>query len=133
MSNYSLINNDTAESISMLPGVEWTDEFSWSPVAQSTPEYTRGGAQVIQRSTKLAGRPITLDGDKGWLKRGDIKTLQNWRGSAKPQMTLTLPDGRVFLVIFAEHNEAINYTPVRRSTPENDTDWCRFTLSLITA
>lgn len=50
--------------------LEWTDEFTWSPIQQSVAT-TLSGALVIQESKQLRGKPITLQGkeDMGWIQR----------------------------------------------------------------
>ena len=54
----------------------WTDEFGWSPVEQST-EYSTTGALLVDVATKLAGRPITLEGKETatWLPRATCVAL----------------------------------------------------------
>ncbi len=123
MADWQLKRNDTDETLIFPEDMRWTDEFNWSDLAQSTPEYTRAGAQVIQQSTKLAGRPITLGGEWVWNDRGDYKTLQAWSEVPKLQMTLTRGNADAaenYTVIFRNHDGAIDCEPVLFLTPEPD-------------
>lgn len=122
MTNWQLKRNDTNETIELPQDLLWSDEFDWSRLAQSAPKYTVGGAVVIQQGVKLAGRPITLTGEWVWLKRGDYQQLQDWSAVPALQMTLTRYDGRVFSVIFSNHDKAIDCQPVVYRTPEKADD-----------
>jgi len=70
--------------------LEWVDEFSWAPV-QQTIETTLTGALVIQESTQLRGRPITLQGkdDMGWIQRSVGEQLLQLRDTAGCTMVLS--------------------------------------------
>ena len=83
----------------------WQDEFAWSPVVQSV-DYGLTGALIVQESTRLAGRPITLIGQSSgnqsaacWIARADLLTLQAALDVAGAQFALTLHDGRTFTVM----------------------------------
>ena len=69
--------------------LEWVDEFSWSPIQQSV-ETSLTGALIIQESTQLKGRPITLQGkdDMGWIPRSIGENLMLMRNSAGLTMNL---------------------------------------------
>lgn len=69
--------------------LDWVDEFSWSPV-QQTKTYTITGALLIEEGTRLAGRPITLEGriETAWCARSTIKQLRTW--AATPGIVLAL-------------------------------------------
>lgn len=123
MSDNTLKRNDTNETITLPQDMQWQDEFTWSDLAQSIPQRTRGGALVIQQSQKLSGRPITLGGEWVWSDRGDYKKLQEWSAVKKMTMTLTLSNAdpiRTFAVAFRTHEGAIDCRPVVFATPEPD-------------
>ncbi|PID65573.1 MAG: hypothetical protein CR977_00795 [Gammaproteobacteria bacterium] len=123
MPNNTLFRADINETIELPEDMQWTDEFEWSDLAQATPQYTRGGALVIQQSTKLAGRPVTLGGEWVWVNRGDYKKLQEWTAIPQLQMTLTLHNAnpaRTFTVTFRTHEGAIDCRPVVFTAPELD-------------
>jgi hypothetical protein len=84
-------------------GMVWSDEFGWNPVEKSL-EYSLTGAALIDAGVRLAGQPITLQGeaDAGWIKRGGLVALQALN-AADPvgEHALVLADGRTFTVQFA--------------------------------
>lgn len=84
-------------------GMVWSDEFGWNPVEKSL-EYSVTGAALIDAGVRLAGRPITLQGeaDAGWIKRGGLVALQALNaGDPVGEHALVLADGRSFTVQFA--------------------------------
>lgn len=88
----------------ILPnGLYWSDEFLWSPTAQST-EYTITGAIIVREATKQAGRPITLIGQQDGtnhtveMSRLALKALYAALVTAGAVFTLTLHDSRQFTV-----------------------------------
>lgn len=84
-------------------GMVWSDEFGWNPVEKSL-EYSLTGAALIDAGVRLAGQPITLQGeaDAGWIKRGGLVALQALNaGDPVGEHTLVLADGRSFTVQFA--------------------------------
>ena len=81
----------------------WSDEFGWSRIEKSL-EYSVTGAALIDAGLRLAGRPITLQGEveAGWIKRGALAALQALADAdATGVHTLALADGRTFNVQFA--------------------------------
>jgi len=118
----------TLDAIVLPADLLWIGEFDWSPVAQNQ-EYTTEGALIIEPSTKLAGRAITLSGGGfAWVSRSTIKLLYA-KLVAGIEMTLTLEDGRVFTVGWRYPNP-IETTPVIEQTPPEDTDNHYITLNL---
>lgn len=63
--------------IELPRGMLWVDEFNWSAVSKSV-ERSITGAQVIDASPLLAGRPITLQADEtqGWIQRTALQQVQ---------------------------------------------------------
>lgn len=82
--------------------LDWTDEYDWSPVEQST-EYSTEGALLVDVAVKLAGRPITLNGadTAAWISRAVCDTLQAW--SALPGIELTLIVRGVTRTVMFDH------------------------------
>lgn len=81
----------------------WVDEFGWSRIEKSL-EFSLTGAALIDAGVRLAGRPITLQGEveAGWIRRGALAALQTLAGSdATGAHALVLADGRTFNVQFA--------------------------------
>jgi hypothetical protein len=122
--------------ITLPQGLRWSDEFDWTPLAQST-EYSLTGALIVERATKQAGRPITLVGGKDfvWITRAALlalKVLLDTRATS----TLTLHDARTFSVIpDAEPLTAYQLPRVKDSgfsNPNGDTWYVIESLKLIT-
>lgn len=82
----------------------WVDEFARSNVARSM-EPSITGALIVDMSVRAqVGRPITLQGvdDHGWVRRDGLLSLYALSNQALEEMTLTLADGRSFIVNFAD-------------------------------
>lgn len=47
--------SDGTTTIELPPDLHWRDEFSWTPVEQST-EYSLTGALIVQSGARQAGR-----------------------------------------------------------------------------
>lgn len=120
--NWKLTRNDTNASIEIPEDMQWLDEFGWSKVSQSKPQYSLTGAMFVFRGTKKAGRPITLGGDWAWIDRSDVVELRNWMDEPELKMTLTHPDGKISNVIFRLDENALESNPVHYQTPEADND-----------
>lgn len=106
----------TLGSIQIPRGMVWTDEFGWSRVEKSL-EYSVTGAALIDAGVRLAGRPISLQGevDAGWIKRGTLAALQAL-ADADPtaEFALVLADGRSFTVQFAPGVLPVEGKPIAR-------------------
>jgi len=99
----------TLDTITLPDDLLWIDEFAFSAIVQQG-DYALDGALILQESTVLAGRPITLVGaqDKAWATRATVLALQALADAATDtNHTLTLNDARTFTVRF------------RRSSPSN--------------
>lgn len=122
----------TLDSIPLSPSMKWPDEFSWSHVAAKS-EYSLTGALLIQASRKLAGRPITLaaEEDSGWCPRSTVLAAQALADIPGKEMVLTLPDGRIFRVIFRPGEIGVEAHPVLPKAIPLPDDWYVMTLRLI--
>jgi len=116
----------TLGAIALPDTLVWEDEFTWSPVEQSTVEYSLTGAPIVQQSTKLAGRPITLAGKSdsnahtGGISRTNLLALQTALTVTGATWTLTLHDARTFTVMAAPDPLDAEPLPVYRSfSPAN--------------
>lgn len=88
------------DSIELDDQLEWTDEFDWDAVTQEL-ERSIGGALLVQEGIKLHGRPITLKANGGvWTPLSVVRQLEALRDQRLKVMSLVLPDGREFSVIF---------------------------------
>ena len=120
MANWTLTRKDTSDHLELPGDMRWTDEFDWQALAQATPQYSLGGAVIVQQGTMLAGRPITLSGEWIWLPRATLLTLAAWADVPELEMTLTTPDGRNYNTCFARPALS-NTTPVNYASPEDGT------------
>lgn len=96
----------------------WVDEFNWSEV-EKTIGYSTGGALLIDVGTKLAGRPITLQGvDRhGWLRRSVLEEVRALAADGEAVYTFTHADGRTFTVTFAAE-DPVTAVPTTGTRPE---------------
>ena len=118
--HWTLTRKDNNERLELPARLRWTDEHDWQAIAQATPQYSLGGAAIIQQGTMLAGRPITLGGEWIWLPRATLLTLAAWADVPELEMTLTTPDGRSYNTCFARPALS-NTTPVNYASPEDGT------------
>lgn len=89
----------TLGAVTLPQGLVWSDEFDWTPIAQST-EYSLTGALIVEQAEKQTGRPITLLGGRefAWLTRSEVTALKTLLNTGAV-MTLTLHDARTFNVL----------------------------------
>ena len=99
-------------TLALSDRLAWTDEFAWSPVEQST-EYSTTGALLIDVSTKLAGRPITLEGKETatWVSRALCSTLQAWAALPGAEFDLVVR-GVTRTVMFDHAKGGFEATPI---------------------
>lgn len=66
----------TLAGIPLPADLEWTDEFSYTPIRQRT-ETTLSGALIVEETAQAKGRPITLAGgdDAAWVTRATVDAL----------------------------------------------------------
>lgn len=78
-------------TLALSERMDWTDEWSWSPVQQST-EYGTTGALLVDVAVKQAGRPITLVGTQtmAWIPRAMCATLGAWAALPGAEFGLVL-------------------------------------------
>lgn len=114
----SLTRTDTQETIEFPHDLRWIDELDWQAVAQSTPERTLSGGQIIQQGIKKSGRPITLSADNVWLSLAKVRKLRDWTDVPELTMIYTHYDGRTFDVCFCLHEQAVKAEPVHFIAPE---------------
>ena len=105
--------SDGLTTITFSDDLQWSDEFAWATVEQTT-QRTITGALIVQSSVRSAGRPITLAADAdsaGWLQRSTVDQLSAWAAVAGKTMTLTYR-GVAHQVAYRHQDVAITATPV---------------------
>lgn len=117
----------TLDGIQLPDQLVWDDEFAWSPANQQI-TLTLTGAQFIQESA-ASGRPISLlHTDKAWITRAALSQLKAKEAQLGLQMTLTMHDGRRFLVMFKRDPNGVEADPVVEYADPDDADL--YTVSL---
>lgn len=108
----TLTHTASSTTVTLPDALNWTDEYSWSPVQQTT-SYTTTGALLIEEGVKQAGRPITLEGadDKTWCTRAMVDQLHTWAQTPGLLLTLTLR-GTARTVTFDHSKDALQGLPV---------------------
>ena len=98
--------------LTLPDALSWSDEYTWSPV-QQTKTYTTTGALLIEEGTRLAGRPITLEGaeDRTWCTRELVDALHVLAQTPGIVMTLVLR-GVSHSVTFDHERGALQGLPV---------------------
>lgn len=101
-----------ATTLELSSDLLWSDEFAWSAI-KSSESYSLTGALIVQRGTKLKGRPITLqpeDDSSAWMPRATLDQLLAWANSG---VALTLTIRGVSRAVQFRYNEiAIDSRPV---------------------
>lgn len=133
MKHWILKRKDNQAALELHGQFDWVDEFDWQSLAQSDGVRSLSGALIIQQGMKLAGRPITLNGDRAWIRRGDLRLLQEWADVPELTMQLDSPDERRFSVIFRRPalTEMTAIKPYRIAEQQDDDAW-RVTIHLMT-
>lgn len=100
----TLYNIHADTTLTLSDRLQWTDEFSRSPVVNAVRWGTWGDAQ-IHVGEKQAGLPITLDGrdTQAWISRDACATLRAWAAQPGAIFKLTLR-GSVYYVVFDHSN-----------------------------
>jgi hypothetical protein len=121
-----------AATVQLDVDLDWTDEFDWS-TTQSRRRYSAGGALLLDVGTKLAGRPLTLQGTEssGWMPRSSLLTLRAWTDDQAASMTLSFR-GVTYAVGFAAVDAPVTCVPVAPWVDPIATDWVVPTIRLIT-
>ncbi len=108
----TLTHTASSTTLTLPDALNWSDEYTWSPVQQSK-TYTTTGTLLIEEATQQAGRPITLEGseDTTWCTRALVDQLHTWARAAGIVLTLTLR-GVAHQVTFDHERGALQGLPV---------------------
>ena len=122
----------TIDTIELPGDLLWSDELTWSDRKQNERPSLAGG-EIVQRSTKTSGRPITLTTPNGvWVTRAQVNALRALADTADT-FTVTHPDGRTFTCQFRWGGNAgpVDAAYVLFRSPPDDGDPCTMTLRLM--
>lgn len=128
----SITLSDGSTTLTLNPDLFWSDEYNWNPVEQAA-DRSVTGANIIQASALMSGRPITLepeDDSSAWTMRSQVETLRNWAAVAGKQMTLTLR-GVSRTVIFRHQDGGFEARPVLHYREMVSADFYRVTIRLM--
>lgn len=102
------------QTVELSDRLDWTDEFAWTPVAQ-TLDYSVTGALLINWGTRQAGRPITLEGTQtaAWASRTTCAVLAGWANQAGIVLQLVLR-GQNWAVRFDADKKGFEARPLTR-------------------
>lgn len=131
-----LIDQVTMAEIALPNDLLWVDEFEWTAVLSGS-EYSITGSLLIDRSVKLAGRPISLeapDNEMAWISRATHEALRAAASIPDRRFKLLLEyptDHREFTVEFAPVETPLEGSPVK-GFPEHESDaWFSVKLKFI--
>ena len=124
------------DGLTLPDALQWRDEHDWNQIAQ-TQDRSVTGALLVQEALKHYGRTITLTGDdeSNWITKAEMDALNAKEAELNKKMTVTLPDGQVFSVMFNRNGGgAIKAKQVWRweGVPTPDTYYTLLNLRLIT-
>jgi len=102
----------------------WTDEYAWSPVVTEARTGTNG-MLLVHVGTRLAGRPISLDGQGGnaWITRAQCDQMDAWaalpgatftlvlRGAARTVLLIEFQAEPIWKLLDGEHTPELLYVP----------------------
>jgi hypothetical protein len=121
------------DGVTLGGSLQWTDQFTYTPVAQST-RRTLGGGLAIFSKALLAGRPITLTGteDSGWITKAMLDSLVARAAVAGAVYSFNF-HGQEFSVVF-RHDDApaVDFQPLQPKAVYSSGDYFTGTLKLLT-
>ena len=125
-------------ALSLPQDLIWSDELTWSAVAQAK-ESGIWGTLIVDAMARNGGQPITLtgEGNSAWIERSTLLTLKAWALIPGQRFTLELR-GQTFTVIFdhgtEEETRAMAMSAVVDYCDPEATDYyCSLTLRFIEA
>jgi hypothetical protein len=135
MSTLVYVSNATppvTTSITLPDDLLWRDEWGWNPVVHSL-DQTLSGALIVETATRLAGRPVTLEGGQnyGWITRLTLAQVQALAAIEGAVMSLTLPGRSAMDVMFRLDQTAIEAHQILSLSEPGDDDPFQVTLSFM--
>ena len=121
---HTLTNPTNSASVVLPPDLIWTNEFTYTPIAQAS-ERSITGALILDTAVKTGGRPIVLQGaeNAAWLLRNEAKTLlDSWVSLPGKVFALSL-NGRVLQVVFDHEAGPMQMQPVVDYSDPVDADF----------
>ena len=131
MNNWILRNTADGETLQLHQQFHFKNRYDWQQMAQSETQRTLSGGIVIQRSLKLNGREIELNGENAQVKREVLEKLQEW-ATQNLKFSLESPTGEKINVIFAPKGWEIIKERIIREDDQSQEDVFRINLFFIT-
>lgn len=119
--------------IDLNKNIEWTDRYSWSPVAMQSRRLL-GGGQVNYLQQLSKGRPITLSASnsRGWLTKTEVEALFAAAASVGATYSFTF-FGESFSVAFNfSQGQAVQMSPLQSKQEPDAEDFFVGTIRLLT-
>ncbi len=119
--------------VTLSGSLQWTDRFSYTPVAQEVLT-TLGGNPVVYSKSLHGNRPVTLVAteDTGWLTKSMVDSIIAIASVPGGVYTLNF-HGEVLSVAFAHHQSpAIDLTPLQPKALPLSQDFYIGTVKLFT-
>ena len=129
--NWILRNLSDGETLELHSQFHFKNRYDWQQMAQSESQRTLSGGIVVQRSLKLNGREIELNGENAQVPRSVLEKLQEW-ATQNLKFSLESPTGEKINVIFAQKGWEIVKEKVIREDNQESTDIFRINLFFIT-
>ena len=122
----------TLDGLALPLDLLWVDEFDHTPTEQHQTR-TLSGANVFETALKIAGRNITLQGDKnsGWATKAQVDALYA-KLTITTDLTLVMPNAATYSVRFRHEEKPINASPIIDFRVLDGTDNYALTIKLIT-
>ena len=131
-----LVGDVKLGGVDLNSSLQWTDRYSWSPVAQSVVRTLQGGL-VVYSVGLTEGRPVTLvaSEETGWFTYSMVEDLIALASSPSASYTLDFW-GEIYTVRF-DHSSPPAFafqplTPKDVTALDQDTDYFIGTLKLFT-
>lgn len=130
-----LTNTLTGAIIELDDELYPSDEHEWSSLVSST-KYALDGTMIVEQSTRLAGRPYTMQApsDMGFLTRSTVNALKAERDKLGATFWLDYrADGQVkrVKVMFDTTQEAITARPLKEFISPSLDDLFKVTLRFL--
>ena len=129
--NWILRNLSDGKTLELHSQFHFKNRYDWQQMAQSESQRTLSGGIVVQRSLKLNGREIELNGENAQVPRSVLEKLQEW-ATQNLKFSLESPTGEKINVIFAQKGWEIVKEKVIREDNQESTDIFRINLFFIT-
>jgi hypothetical protein len=116
----------TLGGVELPDDLAWPDRYDWQPVTVNT-QYSLTGALLVESSTKLAGRPITLQSadNRSWVTRAVVESVKDLQAVAGQTYSLSVRDEDYTVIIVEVIAEPL-------WDLSDDSDYCVITIKLIT-